>query len=71
VKHTGENIAKRVVCVVQEFGLVEKVFSVTLDNASFNAKAMKILTPMFASYLGSDPAPNPLDPNKRKYTLMH
>ena len=69
VKHTGENIAERVACVVEEFGLIDKVFSVTLDNASSNAKAMKTLTPMFAGYLGPDPIPEPVDPSKRKYSL--
>ena len=63
VKYTGENIAERVACVVEEFGLIDKVFSVTLDNASSNAKAMKTLTPMFAGYLGSDPTPEPVDPS--------
>jgi hypothetical protein len=57
--------------VVDEFGLIDKTFSVTLDNASSNAKAMETLTPMFAGYLGSDPAPEPNDPNKRTYSLVH
>jgi hypothetical protein len=57
--------------VVQEFGLLDKIFSVTLDNASSNVKAMKTLTPMFASYLSSEPTSEPLDPNKIKYNLMH
>ena len=46
-------------------------FAVTLDNASSNAKAMEILTPMFFGYLGSDPAPTLFDPHKRKYCLVH
>jgi len=66
-----ENIAERVACVVEEFGLIDKVFSVTLDNASSNAKAMETLTPMFAGYLGPDPTPEPVDPSKRKYSLVH
>jgi hypothetical protein len=44
VKHTDKNIADRIVCVVEEFGLIDKVFSVTLDNASSNAKAIETLT---------------------------
>jgi hypothetical protein len=71
VKHTGDNIAEKVGCVIREFGLLDKIFSVTLDNASFNAKAMETLTSMFTGYLGSDPTPDPLDPNKVKYNLMH
>ena len=57
MKHTGENIAKKIACVVEEFGLIDKVFSVTLDNAFSNAKAMDTLTPMFAGYLDCDPSP--------------
>jgi len=71
VKHSGENIAERVAAVVEEFGLIDKIFAITLDNASSNAKAMETWTHMFSSYLGSDPSPEPLDPNKRKYTLVH
>ena len=70
VKHSGENIAERIVSVVEEFGLIDKIFAVTLDNASSNAKAMETLTPMFFGYLVSDPAPTPSDPNKRKYCLV-
>jgi len=55
VKHSGKNIAERIAVMVEEFGLIDKIFSVTLDNASSNAKAMDTLTPMFASYLGPDP----------------
>jgi hypothetical protein len=39
--------------VVEEFGLIDKVFAVTLDNVSSNAKTMETLTPMFFGYLGS------------------
>ena len=46
MKHTGENTAEKIACVVKEFGLIDKVFSVTLDNASSNAKAMDTLTLM-------------------------
>jgi hypothetical protein len=33
VKYFGENIAKRITGVVEEFCLIDKIFSVTLDNA--------------------------------------
>ena len=65
------NIAERIACVIEKYGLIDKVFSITLDNASSNAKAMKTLTPMFADYLGPDPTPEPVDPSKRKYSLVH
>jgi hypothetical protein len=48
-----------------------RFFSVILDNASSNAKAMETLTPMFFGYLGSYTAPTLSDPNKVKYLLMH
>ena len=41
VKHTGENIAERVAYVV-EFGLIDKVFSVTLDNTSLMLRLWKL-----------------------------
>ena len=70
VKHTGENIAERIAAVVDEFGLTDKVFSITLDNASSNFKAMNELTPLFASYLGPNPSPEPQDPSNRTYSLV-
>jgi hypothetical protein len=71
VNYSGENIASSIASVVDELGLVDKTFSVTLDNASSNVKAMETLTPIFAGYLGSDPAPKPDDPDKRIYSLVH
>lgn len=35
--HNGVNIAERVESVVHEFGLTDKIFAVTLDNASSNS----------------------------------
>jgi len=58
-------LLKKIGSVIEEFGLIDKIFSVTLDNASSNAKAMETLTPLFAEYLGFDPAPTPSDPNKK------
>jgi len=54
-KHTGDNIAERIGAVIQEFGLIDKVFAITLDNASSNSKAMKKLNVLFGGYLGADP----------------
>jgi hypothetical protein len=53
VSHSGPNIAERVQTVIEEFKLTNKVFSVTLDNASANSNAMSILTPSFSGYVGS------------------
>jgi hypothetical protein len=46
-KHTSDNIADSIANVVEDFGLSDKVFAVTLNNASANAKAYKILGPIF------------------------
>ena len=70
VKHSGENIAERIAVVV-EYCLIDKIFSVTLDNASSNAKAMNTLTPLFAGYLDPNPSPDSLDPSNHKYSLVH
>jgi len=71
VSHSGENIASRIAAVVEEYGLIDKIFSVTLDNASFNARAMNTLTLMFAGYLGPDPSPVPDNPGNRNHSLVH
>jgi hypothetical protein len=71
VKHTGENIADRIASVVEEFGLIDKVFVVTLDNASYNSMAHEILQPILFGYLGSYPAPTRDEPTKIKYLLVH
>ncbi|BAH93429.1 Os06g0258800 [Oryza sativa Japonica Group] len=52
VKHTAENISERVLSVVEEYGLTDKVFSITLDNASSNTKAMDFLKPKLSAYVG-------------------
>jgi hypothetical protein len=71
VSHTGVNIAERVEAVVTEFGLKDKVFSVTLDNASSNASAMAKLIPKFIGYLGPDPEPLDKDKDKALHGLLH
>jgi len=38
--------------VISDFGLTNKVFSITLDNASANASAMEALTPLIRGYIG-------------------
>ena len=51
--HTGRAIAEKIMQVVEEFGLEKKVFAITLDNASNNAKAMNDLIPRLSSYSAS------------------
>jgi hypothetical protein len=57
--------------VAEDFGLSDKVFAVTLDNASANAKAYKILGLVLFGYLGSYPTPTIDDPDAVKYFLVH
>ena len=40
VSHKGQNIADRVVSYLTDYGLTEKVFADTLDNASSNVSTM-------------------------------
>ena len=51
--HTGENIAKCISKVIEEFELSEKIFSITLDNASANTSAMNVLKPLLSTYAPS------------------
>jgi archaellum component FlaF (FlaF/FlaG flagellin family) len=44
VSHNGENISERIFEVLKEYGLNDKTFSITLDNASANTSAMVRLT---------------------------
>jgi hypothetical protein len=54
IAHTSENIAaERVMTVLEDYGVVNKVFSITLDNASSNSKAMEKLCPLLSSYVGT------------------
>ena len=51
------------------WGLLDKVFAVSLDNASANTSAMLVLTPLLDGYLGYDVAPS--DPAKKLYHAVH
>ena len=53
VAHSGPNIAEAILKVVNDFNLADKVFSITLDNASANTSAMNTLTPIFSIYVAS------------------
>jgi hypothetical protein len=69
VSHNGVNIAERIACVIQYFGMIDEVFSVTLDNASSNSTTMLTLSPMLAGYLGADV--DPIDPSNKTYSVLH
>ena len=43
VVHTGENIVNCITKVVEDFGLTDKIFLITLDNAASNSRVMDIL----------------------------
>jgi hypothetical protein len=45
--HTGSAIAEHISMVVDEYDLTNKIFAITLDNASSNSSAMDILSPIF------------------------
>jgi hypothetical protein len=51
--HTGHNIAESVIAVLQEYALLDKIFSVTLDNASSNTTAITKMAPKLSGYVGT------------------
>ena len=53
VSHNAENIVEHIVSVVEGYGITDKIFSTTLDNASANTKAMETLKPMLSCYVDS------------------
>ena len=53
VAHTGDNIANCIIKVVEDFGLTDKIFSITLDNAASYSRAMDILTLVLSTYADS------------------
>jgi hypothetical protein len=59
VSHNGQNIVDSVVSVLSDYGLTEKAFAVTLDNASSNVYAMRLLRPLLSRYLGFEVVDDP------------
>jgi hypothetical protein len=55
--------------VIQYFGMIDKVFSVTLDNASSNSTAMLTLSPMLVGYLGAEV--DPTNTSNKTYSVLH
>ena len=58
VSHNGQNIADHVDGVLVDYGLTNKVFVVTLDNASSNVSAMRFLRLILSPYLGIENVDN-------------
>jgi hypothetical protein len=52
VSRDGQNIVARVAGVLADYGLTNKMFVVTLENASSNVSAMRMLRPILPPYLG-------------------
>ena len=53
VSHNAENIAERITSVIADYGLTDKIFAVTLDNAAGNTRAINQLNPVLSGYVGS------------------
>ena len=53
VSHNAENIAERITSVIANYGLTDKIFVVTLDNAAANTRAINQLNPVLSGYVGS------------------
>jgi hypothetical protein len=53
VSHNAENIPKHITRVLADFGLTDKIFSITLANAAANTRAINQLNPILSSYVGS------------------
>jgi hypothetical protein len=53
VSHNAKNIVERIACVVVDFGLTNKVFSVTLDNAATNTRAISQPNPILYGCVAS------------------
>nr|XP_034586551.1 zinc finger BED domain-containing protein RICESLEEPER 2-like [Setaria viridis] len=52
VSHNADNIAERITAVATDYGLNDKIFSITLDNASANTAAIGKLHPSLTGYMG-------------------
>ena len=61
VSHNEQNIVDHVVSVLTDYDLTEKVFAVTLDNASSNISTMCKLRPVLSKYLGIEVVDDPIE----------
>jgi hypothetical protein len=52
VSHYVGNIATHLLAVLEEYALTDKMFAVTLDNASTNSNAMERMRPRLSAYVG-------------------
>ena len=51
MSHNAENIAEHIASVVADYGLTDKIFSVILDNAVANTRAINQLNPIVSGYV--------------------
>jgi hypothetical protein len=52
VSHNVDNIVERITAVISEYALTDKIFSITLYNASANTVAIGKLSPLLSGYVG-------------------
>lgn len=57
VAHIGHNIVDHIEMVGDYYGIIDKIFSIILHNASSNKTDMDVLKPMFSSFIGHLIAP--------------
>jgi hypothetical protein len=58
--HISRNIIECIATMVDGYGLTNKMFTITLDNASSDITVISFLKPLFSGYLGFS-FPEPLD----------
>jgi hypothetical protein len=52
--HTGERLAAEMFAIIEQYGITEKLFCITTDNASNNGKMMRILSHILKDKKGID-----------------
>ena len=53
VSYNANNIAELIACVVANFGLTNKIYSVALNNAAANTRVINELSLILSSYVGT------------------
>jgi hypothetical protein len=52
VSHNANYIVERIIAVISEYALTDKILSITLDNASANTATIGKLSPLLSCYVG-------------------